>query len=446
MISPPPESALLTDLYELAMLEAYLEEEMTETAVFELFVRKLPARRGFLVAAGLEQALGYLEALRFADDELAWLRASGRFEPAFLDWLAGFRFTGDVDAMPEGTVCFPDEPLLRVTAPLPQAQLVETRLINLVHFQTVIASKAARFVLHAPGKLLVDYGLRRAHGAEAGLHAARAAYLAGFAGTSNVLAGARFDIPVYGTMAHSYVQAHEREEDAFWRFARSQPEHVTFLLDTYDTEHAAHTVVRLAPKLAAEGVTIGAVRLDSGSHLQHARAVRHILDAGGLAGVRIFASGNLDEDGVAALEISHAPIDGYGLGTSLVTSSDAPALDCAYKLVEYAGRPRRKRSEGKATWPGAKQVFRVTDRAGRMVLDHVALASEPYADGVPLLEPAMRGGRRVVAESLEAARRRTAAQLLALPAHARRLHTQTTYPVRISTGLEDLARRVACTT
>jgi nicotinate phosphoribosyltransferase len=435
-----PERALLTDLYELTMLEAYFDHGMTETAVFELFVRRLPSRRGFLVAAGLDQALEYLETLRFSDEELDWLRAGGRFKPSFVDRLAALRFTGDVDAMPEGTLCFADEPILRVTAPLPEAQLVETRLINLVHFQTLIASKAARFVLAAPGKQLVDFGLRRAHGAEAGLLAARASYLAGFSGTSNVAAGARWNIPTYGTMAHSYVEAHDHEADAFVSFARSRPHDVVLLIDTYDTENAAHVIVELAPELRATGVTIAAVRLDSGSHIRHARAVRQILDAGGLKDVHIFASGGLDEDEIAILEAAGAPIDGYGPGTSLVTSSDAPFLDCAYKLTEYAGLPRYKRSEGKATRPGVKQVFRVTDRAGRMAFDHVALAGEPYPGGVPLLEPAMRAGRRVARVPLEESRRRAAAQLAGLPAYLRRVRARRAFPVRISAGLQDLSR------
>src|SRR5208337_3442889 len=254
----PEQSLLLTDLYELAMLEAYAAHGMADIAVFELFVRKLPPERGFLMAAGLEQAVAFLEAMRFTPDELAWLRASGMFSPAFLDGLGELRFTGDVDAMPEGTVCFPDEPILRVTAPLPQAQLVETRLINLLHFQTVIASKAARMVLAAPGRQLVDFGLRRAHGAEAGLLAARASYLAGFAGSATMLANRDFGIPVVGTMAHSFVQAHDDEATAFEHFARVRPQALTLLIDTYDTERGAAIVAALAPRLAVDGITISA--------------------------------------------------------------------------------------------------------------------------------------------------------------------------------------------
>jgi len=409
--------------------------------VFELFVRKLPAERGFLMAAGLEQAVSFLEAMRFTPDELAWLRGSGMFSSAFVDSLAGLRFTGDVDAMPEGTVFFADEPVLRVTAPLPQAQLVETRLINLVHFQTIIASKAARMVLAAPGRQLVDFGLRRAHGAEAGLLAARASYLAGFAGTATVLAGREFGIPIVGTMAHSFVQAHDDEATAFEHFARVRPKALTLLIDTYDTERGAAIVCRLAPRLAAEGITIGAVRLDSGDLGAHARAVRAILDAAGLQAIRILASGGLDEHSLLSLCRGGAPIDAFGVGTSLTTSADAPALDCAYKLQEYAGRPRRKRSEGKATWPGRKQVYRRTNTDGTIAGDVVALIGEKV-EGEALLRPAMRGGKRVDGfPTLAEARAHAAAALAQLPETLRRLEPGRV-PVEISQGVRKLAAEV----
>ena len=431
-------SLLLTDLYQLAMLEAYSVHGMDETAVFELFVRKLPAERGFLMAAGLEQAVGFLEGMRFAPDELAWLRETGGFSGPFLDGLAELRFAGDMDAIPEGTVFFPDEPILRVTAPLAQAQLVETRLMNLVHFETVIASKAARMVLAAPGRQLVDFGLRRAHGAEAGLLAARASYLAGFAGTATVLAGREFAIPIVGTMAHSFIQAHDDEATAFERFARVRPQALTLLIDTYDTERAAGIVARLAPRLAAEGITISAVRLDSGDLAAHARVVRAILDAAGLQAIRILASGGLDEHRLQALCRGGAPIDGFGVGTSLTTASDAPALDCAYKLQEYAGRARRKRSEGKATWPGRKQVFRRYHPDGTIAGDVVALLGENVR-GEALLQPAMRGGRRMAGfPGLEAARARAAASLAQLPEALRRLEPGEV-SVEISVGIRDLA-------
>ena len=260
----PATSPLLTDLYQFNMLKAYLDQAQTDTAVFEFFVRRLPARRGFLVAAGLEQALDFLESLQFSQEEIDWLRQNYQFTDGFLDYLGSLRFTGDVDAMPEGTVFFADEPIIRVTAPLPEAQLVETRLINILHLQSVVASKAARMVLAAPGKHLVDFGLRRAHGAEAGLMAARASYLAGFAGTATVLARKDFGIPIFGTMAHSFIQAHADETAAFSAFARSRPDNLVLLLDTYDTEAAARKVVKLAPRLKEAGITVHGVRLDSG--------------------------------------------------------------------------------------------------------------------------------------------------------------------------------------
>jgi len=432
------QSLLLTDLYQLSMLETYAAHGMAETAVFELFVRKLPTGRGFLMAAGLEQAVQFLETLRFTADELGWLRSTGSFSAEFLDSLGGFRFTGDVDAMPEGTVFFPDEPVLRVTAPLPEAQFAETRIINLVHFQTVVASKAARMVLAAPGKQLVDFGLRRAHGAEAGLLAARASYLAGFAGTATVLAGRDFGIPIVGTMAHSFVQAHDDEATAFERFARVRPKALTLLIDTYDTERGAAIVARIAPKLAAEGITITAVRLDSGDLGAHARAVRAILDAAGQQSIRILASGGLDEMSLLTLCEAGAPIDGFGVGTSLTTASDAPALDCAYKLQEYAGLPRRKRSEGKATWPGRKQVYRRYNSDGTIAGDVVALTTETVA-GEALLRPAMRGGRRVPELSgLGAARAHAVVSLSHLPAPLRHLQAGRV-PVEISAGIRAMA-------
>jgi len=437
-----PTSALLTDLYQLSMLQGYLDQRMEETAVFEFFVRKLPPHRGFLVAAGLEQALAYLGNLRFESWELEWVAGSGRFSKALVDYLERFRFTGDVHAMPEGTIFFPDEPILRVTAPLPQAQLVETRLLNLLHFQTLIASKAVRAVLVAQGKPLVDFGLRRAHGEEAGLLAARASYLVGFSGTSTVLAGARFGVPVYGTMAHSFIQAHEDETKAFEHFAKAQPEHVVLLLDTYDTEAAARKVVALAPRLQKQGIVLKGVRLDSGNLADHARRVRRILNDGGLPDVQIVASGNLDEYALQELLAVNAPIDSYAVGTHMTTSSDAPFLDCAYKLQEYAGLARRKRSEGKATWPGRKQAYRHEGTDGRMAYDVLTLEGDPQ-DGTALLHPVMRDGTRLApAPSLADVRAYVASELARLPEHLRRLQDGPPYQVRVSPALQELAKAV----
>ncbi|MDJ0948383.1 MAG: nicotinate phosphoribosyltransferase [Alphaproteobacteria bacterium] len=438
----PGSSLLLTDLYQLNMLQAYLDEGLTDTAVFEFFVRKLPPTRGFLVAAGLQQVVEFLEAAQFTQEELDWLAASGRFSPEMLESLAAFRFTGDVHAMPEGTAFFADEPILRVTAPLPEAQLVETRIINLLHFQTLIASKAARMVLAAPGKALIDFGLRRAHGAEAGLLAARASYLAGFDGTATTLAAPRFGLPIFGTMAHSFVQAHPTEEAAFTAFARARPDNVVLLIDTYDTEAGAEKVVALAPKLAQEGITVAGVRLDSGDLAAHARAVRPILDAGGLPDVKIFASGGLDETALQAFTESGAPIDGYGIGTALTTSQDAPGLDCAYKLQAYAGVPKRKRSEGKATWPGPKQVYRSYDAAGGMTADVITCDGDDQP-GEPLLAPVMASGRRIGAlPALADARAHAADQLARLPAPLATLAAEPAYPVQVSQALRALADQV----
>jgi nicotinate phosphoribosyltransferase len=438
----PGSTPLLTDLYQLNMMQAYLDHGETKTAVFEFFVRKLPPRRGFLMAAGLEHALDFLETLRFSADEIDWLASTHRFSDRLLEYLAALRFTGDVDAMPEGTVFFADEPILRVAAPLPVAQLVETRLINLLHFQSLVASKAARMVLAAPGKLLVDFGLRRAHGAEAGLFAARASYIAGFSGAADVLAERVYGIPTYGTMAHSYVQVHDDEAAAFENFARARPDNVVLLIDTYDTEAAARKVVALAPRLQAAGIRIRGVRLDSGDLIALSRSVRRILDDGGLREVTIFASGGLDEDSLLAFRAANAPIDGFGPGTSLTTSSDAAALDCAYKLQEYAGKPRRKRSTGKATWPGRKQVWRRFGGDGRMCGDILAAETDRHP-GEPLLQPVMRAGTRcAAAETLAEIRARAAQNLARLPEPLRRLEQGAPYPVEVAASLIRLAAEI----
>ncbi len=436
------DGALLTDLYQLTMLQGYFEEGMEETAVFEFFVRKMPDQRNFLVAAGLDQALDFLEHVRFTAEELEWVERSGRFSHAFVNYLADFRFSGDVHAMPEGTVFFPNEPILRVTAPLPQAQLVESRLINLLHFQTLIASKAVRCVLAAPGKLLVDFGLRRSHGAEAGLFAARAGYIAGLSGTATVLAAPRFGIPVFGTMAHSFIQAHDDEVSAFEHFAYAQPDNVVLLIDTYDTEAAAHKVVALAPRLKQAGIRVKGVRIDSGDLAQHARAVRRILDEGGQQEITVFASSNLDELALRELIDAGVPIDGFGIGTLLDTSADRPYLDCAYKLQEYAGVARRKRSEGKATWPGRKQVYRCLGADGCLDHDVLTVEGDPQ-DGEALIHPVMGAGKRVApAESLSRIRERVAGELPCLPERLRSLDHAPAYEVQVSPALQTLAASV----
>ena len=435
----PLPDALLTDLYQLTMIQAYLESGQADIAVFEFFVRKLPPQRGFLMAAGLDHALDFLERLRFSTDELNWLDKTGRFSAGLIDYLANFRFSGEVHAMPEGTVFFANEPILRVTAPLPEAQLFETRLINILQFQTLIASKAARMVLLAPDKLLVDFGLRRAHGVDAGLMAARASYLAGFAGTATLLAEKAFGIPTFGTMAHSFVQSFDNETAAFEAFARARPKNLTLLIDTYDTEAAARKVVALAPRLKISGIAISAVRIDSGDLAALAKSVRGILDAGGLKDTGIFVSGGIDEDTLVAFTREKAPIDGIGIGTSLVTSFDVPALDCAYKLQEYAGLPRRKRSTGKATWPGRKQVWRRYDRNNRLMADTLSVEGDVH-DGEPLIHPVMTSGRRIGPKpSLHDIRAHARHELGRLPAELKEISPLVPYPVQVSASLEQLA-------
>jgi nicotinate phosphoribosyltransferase len=433
-------AALLTDFYQLTMAHAYFELGMRDTAVFELFVRRLPPTRRFLVNAGLEQALGYLEGLRFSGEELDYLAGLGQFPRHFLDYLAGLRFSGSVHAMAEGSPFFADEPVLRVTAPIIEAQLVESRLINIVHQQTVVASKAARCVLAARGRTLVDFGMRRAHGAEAAVFAARAAWIAGFDATATVAAGRAFGMPLSGTMAHSFVEAHDHETDALRNFTRIRGPGATLLIDTYDTERAAQRVAQLVRDAdTGSPGRITAVRIDSGDLAAQASAVRRVLDAHGCQDVGIVVSGNLDEHRIAALLAADAPIRAFGVGTHLDVAVDAPALDMAYKLQEYAGRPRRKRSPGKRTWPGAKQVFRERDGGGRLSGDCISLATE-HRPGEPLLREVMRAGRRSApSPTLAESRAYCRAGLAELGPSLTALEDGAEeFPVRISTGLHAL--------
>jgi len=436
--------ALLTDLYQLTMLQAYYVEDMQDTAVFDLFVRHLPEQRNYLIAAGLQPALDYITSLAFTPDELDYLDSLGRFRTQFLDYLAGFHFTGDVYAVPEGTVVFADEPLVEVIAPLPQAQLVETFILNQVHFQTLIASKAARVVHAAAGHTVVDFGLRRYHGIDAGMQAARAAWLAGADATSNVLAGKTWNIPVNGTMAHSYILAHDSEANAFARFAELYPDTV-LLVDTYDTLAGVRKVVELARELG-ERFQVSAIRLDSGEIGPLAHEARNILDRAGLERVQLFVSGDLDEHAIAALLAGGAPIDGFGVGTRMGTSADAPFLNCAYKLVEYAGENRMKLSRDKATLPGRKQIFRVRE-SGLNARDIIARHDERCA-GTPLLRPVMQSGNilRDTLPSLAVSRDHCRVERTALPAGVKSLQPGAPYPVELSSGLiaarEGLRRRI----
>jgi len=437
----PPDLALFTDLYELTMLQAYYAEGMTDVAVFDLSVRSLPPQRNFLLACGLEVALAYLEELRFTPEALGYFGTLGLFRPAFLERLEAFRFTGAVRAIPEGTPVFAGEPLLEVVAPMPEAQFVETYLLNQLTVGTVLASKAVRSTIAADGQAVVDFGQRRTHGVDAGLTAARAAYIAGFAGTSSVLAGQRYGIPVAGTMAHSYIQAHASEGEAFRAFVREYPA-TTLLVDTYDTIEGVREVCRLAAELGDE-FRVSAIRLDSGDLGALATEARRMLDEAGLQRVGIVASGGLDEHSIAALRAAGAPIDTFAVGTQVGTSTDQPVLDTVYKLAEYAGEGRIKLSTAKLTLPGRKQVYR-RSRDGRVVGDVVGLEGEPL-EGAPLLVEVMRDGRRVASSegALEAARARAVAGLASLPEGLRSLeHAAEPYPVEVSAGLRAEVERI----
>lgn len=436
-------SVLLTDWYQLSMLDAYYRLGMEQTAVFEFFVRRLPQRRSFLLAAGLEQVLDYLQNVRFTSEEIAWLASTNRLSSSTLQRLASLRFTGRVFAMPEGTVFFASEPVLRVEAPLPEAQLVESRIVSLLHYQTLVASKAARCRLAAPNAELIDFGMRRAHGAEAALLASRASYIAGVDATATVESSYRYGIPLAGTMAHSFVQAHELESQAFQNFARCHPDSIVLLIDTYDVLRGAERVVELSRRLRSEGIRVQGVRIDSGDLAQSARSVRAVLDRGGCSDIRIFASGSLDEYAIDAMIAAKVPIDGFCLGTRLAVSEDAPSLDCAYKLQQYAGRPVRKLSQWKETWPGPRQVYRQYDASGYLSTDVLGCEDEAI-DGQPLLQEVMTNGRRLCcAPPLKEVRMYCAEQLAKLPPEYRTLEHMLQAPVKVSQRQHQLADEVA---
>lgn len=427
---------LLTDLYALNMAASYLARGMTGSAVFSLFVRRLPPNRGFLVSAGLEDCLAFLEGFGFDAAELEWLEQHGFAGPT-LERLEPLRFTGEVRAVPEGRVIFADEPLLEVTAPIAEAQLVETFLLNQITFQTTLATKAARCRVAAQDRLgLVDFSLRRTQGIEAGLAVARLSAMVGFSATSNVEAARRFGLAASGTMAHSYVEAFPDETSAFAAFATDRPGPVTFLVDTYDTLRGVGAAIGVIRQLGLG--ESAAVRLDSGDIVSLAEASRKLLDDAGLDGVRIFASGGLDEHDVERFVRDHVPVDAVGIGTRMGVSADAPSLDSAYKLVDYNGRPVMKLSPEKVTLPGAKQVFR------RPEGDVLALRDEPAPPGAePLLEVVMRNGRRVgPPDSLRKARARFEADIDRLPALALDLDNPISPPVLISRRLRALAAEV----
>jgi nicotinate phosphoribosyltransferase len=436
-------SGLLSDLYELTMAAGYFQTRFDAQATFELFVRHLSPRRNYLVAAGLEQALEFLENVRFTTEEVSYLRQHRMFRHIrgeFFDYLAQFRFTGDIWAMPEGTLVFPGEPLMRIVAPIIEAQIMETSLLSTLGYQTMIASKAARVVTAAQGREVVDFGARRAHGAQASLLSARAAVIGGCFGTSNVLAGQQFGIDTYGTQAHSWVMAHENEAESFRNFLEAFPEGSVLLLDTYDVRNAVKTIIELGRKPAG-------VRLDSGDLIKDSRWVRRELDRAGWEDVKIFASGDLDEFKIAELLAKGAAIDAFGVGTALATPGDAPHLSLIYKLVEVerGGKIREaaKFSEAKVTYPGRKQVFRHSTAAGEIKTDKIALDGEPSEGGEPLLVEVMRGGRRLAPpEDLSVLRGRCVASLGHLPQRYRQINRRAVYPVRYSKKLDAMLERV----
>jgi nicotinate phosphoribosyltransferase len=431
-------SALFTDLYELTMAQAYAAEHMDQTAVFELTFRKMPANRNYIVAAGIGDVLEFLAKFRFGDEELSYLRGRAEFTDQFISRLRNLRFTGDVYALPEGTLAFPNEPIVQVIAPIIEAQLLETYVLNQIHFQSLAVSKAARVVEAARGRRVVDFGSRRAHGTDAAVKVARATYLAGGAGTSNVLAGQMYGIPVFGTMAHSYVQAHDAEAVSFEAFASMYPE-TTLLVDTYDTLAGVRKVVDLSRKLG-DRFHVRAIRLDSGDLGALAVESRKLLDEAGLQNVTIFASSSLDEYEIQKLVNSGAPIDAFGVGTKLAVMEDASHLDMAYKLVEYGGKGRLKLSTSKVLHPGRKQVFRQVEN-GRMIGDVIGRYDEAPS-GKPLLQPMMRHGVPTTRNDLEDSRRRLQRELACLPDRLRAIEpTPVPYPVSFSTCLDrDLDR------
>ncbi|MBW2107522.1 MAG: nicotinate phosphoribosyltransferase [Deltaproteobacteria bacterium] len=444
MTSLAEESALATDLYELTMAASYFENHMAETpATFSLYVRNYPPGRGYLVAAGLEDVLETITHFHFSEADLSYLEATGTFSNAFLEYLHQLRFTGDIRALPEGELFFPDEPILEITAPIIEAQVLETVIINVVNLQSMIATKAARCVYAAGGRRVVDFSLRRTQGIEAGMKVARSSYMAGFSATSNVLAGRIYGIPTTGTMAHSYVSSFGDEIAAFRAFARSFPDNTVLLIDTYDTVEGAHKAATVGREMAKEGKRLVGVRLDSGNMVELSRQVRRILDDAGLTETRIFASSSFDEYKIADTLGQGARIDAFGVGTKMGVCADAPYLDMVYKLVEYAGRPIMKLSAKKANLPGKKQVFRRTGPRGLFAEDVIGTTDDTIGDAQALLDPVVRSGRLLRPHpALEEIRIRFRRRFSLLDDRFKDLRAAETYPVRISDRLRGLQEKI----
>ncbi len=434
---------LVTDFYELTMAESYLRENMRGEATFSLFVRAYPPNRSCFVASGIEHLVETIRDLRFSEQSLEYIASTGCFSPALLDYLRNFRFTGTIRAIPEGRVFFCREPLVEVTAPIIEGQLLETLALNVIQLETLIATKAARCVQAARGRGLIDFAFRRTQGVDAGVKVARASYIAGFAGTSNLLAGQLYGIPTCGTMAHSYVTAFPCEKDSFLAFAEAFPENTVLLIDTYDTLSGAKKAIEVAAILKSRGKSLKGVRLDSGDLAGLSREVRRMFREAGFPDVAIMASGSLDEFSLKALLDAGAEIDTFAVGTRMGVSSDSPYLDIAYKLVEYDGRPVLKLSSGKKTWLGRKQVFRHFDSRGMMKEDVLALMSEEHSTGEPLLEAFLQNGEPCRApESLETIRKRFSEEWRRLPPPLREIVPSGEYPVLISPGLQVMDERV----
>ena len=433
---------LLTDLYQLTMAQSYFEHGMAGQATFSLLIRRYPPDRGYFVSAGLQDVLELLRGLSFSNGDLQYLESTGIFSQRFLHYLSTLRFTGSVRAVPEGRLFFPDEPVLEVTAPIVEGQLVETFVINQVNLQSMLATKASRCVYAAEGRPVIDFSFRRTHGIDAGHKAARCAYLVGVEATSNVEAGRLYGLPVAGTMAHSFVTSFDHEIDSFRAFVHSFPDRSLLLIDTYDTIEGARKAVQVAKEMAKRGQRLLGVRLDSGDLLELSRQVRELLDREGLRDVGILASGGLDEHGIGELVAHGAPVDSFAVGTKMGVSADAPWTDMAYKLVRYEDRPLLKLSAGKATLPDAKQILRLRDRQGRFHHDLLALWDEEPAVGEPLLETVMQGGQPLgPLPDLAASRRRFQEEFAALPERFKALRGPPSYPVERSPRLRALLRK-----
>ena len=434
---------IMTDLYELTMAASYFEQEKFAPATFSLFVREYPPNRSYLVCAGLDPLLNYLESFHFRPDDLEFLQKTSLFPDRFLTYLEKLRFTGDVRAIPEGRIAFCDEPLLEITAPVMQAQLVETFVINAINLPTLVATKASRCHYAAGDRRLVDFSLRRTHGMDAGLMVARSSFIGGFIGTSNVQAGKRYGLPIYGTMAHSYVESFDREIDSFRAFAKSFPDNTVLLVDTYDTLVGARKAVTVAQEMRRAGESLRAVRLDSGDMVRLSQQVRRIFDEAGFPEVRIFASGGFDEFKIQKILAAGALIDAFGVGTKMGVSADAPYLNMAYKMVMYNGRPVMKLSSGKVSLAGPKQVFRRRDEQSLFKGDLIGLQDEELPDCESLLEKVMQDGKRLLPpEPLPKIQDRFRREFNLLPETYKDLEGNPSYPVEITPRLEALQDQV----